>query len=189
MRVRGGALVKPNNYVGLYYHLSAGGVGSISIHFLAREKTKGEFNVFKSTLPWPLLVMTYIASLMSVWTFFAGPGAYYRGGLSYWFSEMTYFPMFVIFMYFSTNKIWLINAKRDYVTPSDCFCDRFNSKILRVTTGLIFLVASVPYVTSVMVSIGEAAQVATGGRINYAVVVLAIGLAMVLFTCIGGLLL
>ncbi len=150
------------------------------------KKRKGEFNVFKSTLPWPLLVMTYIASLMSVWTFFAGPGAYYRGGLSYWFSEMTYFPMFVIFMYFSTNKIWLINAKRDYVTPSDCFCDRFNSKILRVTTGLIFLVASVPYVTSVMVSIGEAAQVATGGRMNYAVVVLAIGLAMVLFTCIGG---
>ena len=47
-----------------------------------REKRKkGHYNVFKTTLPWPLLVMTYIASLMSVWVFFAGPGGYYRGGL------------------------------------------------------------------------------------------------------------
>lgn len=156
--------------------------------FVSWRETKkhGHHNVFKSTLAWPLLVMTYIASLMSVWTFFAGPGGYYRGGLSYWFSEMTYFPMFVVIMYFSTNKVWLINAKRNYTTPSDCFCDRFNSKALRVITGLVFLVASVPYVTSVMVSIGQAADVATGGRMNYTAVILIIGVAMVLFTCIGG---
>lgn len=155
------------------------------IAVLERRK-KGHHDVFKARLPWPLLVMTYIASLMSVWVFFAGPGGYYRGGLTYWFSEMTYFPMFVVFMYFSTNKIWLVNAKRNYTTPSDSFCDRFNSKALRVVTGIVFLIASIPYVTSVMVSIAEAAEVATGGAISYNAVVLVIGLAMVVFTCIGG---
>lgn len=150
------------------------------------RRKQGHHNVFKATLPWPLLVMTYIASLMSVWVFFAGPGGYYRGGLTYWFSEMTYFPLFVVVMYFSTNKVWLINAKRNYTTPSDCFCDRFNSKALRVITGLVFLVASIPYVTSVMVSIAQAADVATGGRMSYRAVVLVIGLCMVVFTSIGG---
>lgn len=150
------------------------------------KRKQGHHNVFKAALPWPLLVMTYIASLMSVWVFFAGPGGYYRGGLTYWFSEMTYFPLFVVVMYFSTNKIWLVNAKRNYTTPSDCFCDRFNSKTLRVVTGLIFLVASIPYVTSVMVSIAQAAEVATGGAVSYRAVILVIGLCMVLFTSIGG---
>lgn len=152
-----------------------------------REKRKkGHYNVFKTTLPWPLLVMTYIASLMSVWVFFAGPGGYYRGGLTYWFSEMTYFPIFVVIMYFSTNKVWIVNAKRNYVTPSDCFYDRYRSQALRIITGIIFLVASIPYVTSVMVSIAQAASVATGGRISYTAVVLIIGLAMVVFTAVGG---
>ena len=151
-----------------------------------QRRREGHFNVFKATLPWPLLVMTYIASLMSVWVFFAGPGGYYRGGLTYWFSEMTYFPMFVVAMYFSTNKIWVVNARRNYVTPSDCFYDRFRSPMLRIVTGIIFLAASIPYVTSVMVSIAQAASVATGGAMNYTAVVLVIGLARVVFTTVGG---
>ncbi len=55
--------------------------------------------------------MTYIASLMSTWVFFAGPGAYYRGGLGYWISEMSYIALFPIIAHFTMNKVWIINRE------------------------------------------------------------------------------
>ena len=45
--------------------------------------------------------MTYIASLMSTWVFFAGPGAYYRGGMGYWISEMSYIALFPFIAHFT----------------------------------------------------------------------------------------
>lgn len=60
-----------------------------------RKKAAGG-SLLTASVKWPVLVMTYIASLMSTWVFFAGPGAYYRGGLGYWISEMSYIALFPI---------------------------------------------------------------------------------------------
>ncbi len=147
---------------------------------------KKDSNIFKSQLSWPMAIMTYIASLMSTWLFFAGPGGYYRGGMVYWAAEMTWMPMFMILAHFVTNKVWAISRSRNYVTPSDFFCDRFKSPTLRIITALIFLISSLPYVTSVMASIAQGAVVASDGAISYNVVVLFIGMAMVIFTSVGG---
>ena len=68
-----------------------------------RQKNKG--SLLTASVPWPVLVMTYIASLMSTWVFFAGPGAYYRGGLGYWISEMSYIALFPIIAHFTMNKV------------------------------------------------------------------------------------
>ena len=72
-----------------------------------RNKAKG--SLLTASVPWPVLVMTYIASLMSTWVFFAGPGAYYRGGLGYWLSEMSYIALFPIIAHFTMNKVWVVN--------------------------------------------------------------------------------
>ncbi|MDL2226119.1 sodium:solute symporter family protein [Deltaproteobacteria bacterium OttesenSCG-928-M10] len=166
----------------LVYLLAAGFI----ISRREQKKLGGRFNLMKTELTWPFLVMTYIASLMSTWVFFAGPGGYYRGGFGYWLSEMSYFPLFMIICHFTMNKVWVINRQRDYITPSDFFYDRFKSPALRVITALIFLTASFPYVTSVMTAIASAATVATGGAINYQAVLLAIGGVMIVFTAVGG---
>lgn len=82
-----------------------------------RQKNKG--SLLTASVPWPVLVMTYIASLMSTWVFFAGPGAYYRGGLGYWLSEMSYIALFPIIAHFTMNKVWIVNQEKGgtLVTP------------------------------------------------------------------------
>ena len=151
-----------------------------------RQKNKG--SLLTASVPWPVLVMTYIASLMSTWVFFAGPGAYYRGGLGYWISEMSYIALFPIIAHFTMNKVWIVNQEKGgtLVTPADFYYERFKSNALRTILGIIFLVSAVPYVTSTLVAIAQAAQYATDGAINYRMAVIVIGLTMTIFVCIGG---
>ena len=151
-----------------------------------RNKAKG--SLLTASVPWPVLVMTYIASLMSTWVFFAGPGAYYRGGLGYWISEMSYIALFPIIAHFTMNKVWVVNQQKGgtLVTPADFYYERFKSPALRTILGIIFLVSSVPYVTSTLVAIAQAAQYATDGAINYRMAVIVVGLIMTIFVCIGG---
>lgn len=138
------------------------------------------------SIPWPFLVMTYLASLMSTWVFFAGPGGYYRGGLGYWISELSYIVLFPVIAHFTMNKVWLLNHARGYTTPADFYHDRFHSPVLRVLLALIFLVSSFPYIASVLVSIGQAAQVATGGAADYRAVICIVGATIIVYVMVGG---
>lgn len=139
------------------------------------------------SIRWPVLVMTYMASLMSTWVFFAGPGAYYRGGLGYWASELSYICLFPIIVHFVMNKVWTINSSRHYVTPADFYYDRFKSPLLRVLLSLIFLSASFPYVASVLIAIAKAAEIASGGTIGYEKVVVVVGIFIIAYVMVGGL--
>ncbi len=153
-----------------------------------REKKKSArgFLTAGGSIAWPFLVMTYLASLMSTWVFFAGPGGYYRGGLGYWLSEMSYIPLFPIIAHFTMNKIWVLNQARSYTTPADFYNDRFKSPVLRVLLGIIFLASSFPYIASVLVSIGSAASTATGGALNPQMVIGIVGVVIVVYVMIGG---
>lgn len=153
-----------------------------------REKNKSMrgFATAGGSIKWPILVMTYLASLMSTWVFFAAPGAYYRGGLVYWLSEMSYICLFPVIMHFVMNKVWIINSKRHYITPADFYDDRFKSPVLRIILALIFVSASFPYVTSVLIAIAKAAEIATGGAMEYNKVVIIFGIVIVAYVMIGG---
>ena len=151
-----------------------------------RAKSTGNMNTAKVSAPG--LIMTYAASLMSTWVFFAGPGAYSRGGIGYWISEMSYIALFPLVAHFSMNKVWIINREKghSFETPADFYYERYRSKLLTFILGCIFLSASLPYVTSVLVAIANAAQYATGGHISYRLAVFVVGLTMTIFVCIGG---
>ncbi len=146
-----------------------------------------DFSTGSGTIRWPFLVMTYIASLMSTWVFFAGPGAYYRGGFGYWASELSYICLFPVIVHFVMNKVWLINRSRHYTTPADIYYDRFKSPLLRFLLALIFLSASFPTVTSVLTAIAKASEIATGGQVNYRFILVIIGIVIIAYVMIGGL--
>lgn len=154
---------------------------------LHKQKTASGFATGGGSISWPVLVMTYLASLMSIWVFFAGPGAYYRGGIGYWASELSYICLFPVIMHFIMNKVWLVNHKRHYTTPADFFCDRFKSPALRVVLALIFMSASFPYVASVLISIAKASEIASDGAVSYNTVVIVVGLVIITYVMIGGL--
>lgn len=153
----------------------------------SRQKSARGFATAAGSIKWPILVMTYLASLMSTWVFFAGPGAYYRGGIGYWASELSYICLFPIIVHFVMNKVWVTNSIRHYITPADFYYDRFKSPLLRVILALIFLCASFPYVSSVLIAISKAAEIATGGAVSYRNVVILVGIFIVAYVMVGGL--
>lgn len=156
--------------------------------FIQKHRTKNteDFSTGSGTIRWPFLVMTYIASLMSTWVFFAGPGAYYRGGFGYWASELSYICLFPVIVHFVMNKVWLINRSRHYTTPADIYYDRFKSPLLRFILALVFLGASFPTVTSVLIAISKAAEIATGGAVKYQYILLITGIIIIIYVIIGG---
>ena len=85
------------------------------------KRDAGRVDLQGGRFKWPVMVMTYIASCMSVWVFFAGPGAYYRYGLGYFFSEMCIYSMFPIICYFTMTKVWLVNQQKHFTPPTDFF--------------------------------------------------------------------
>ncbi|MCD7922754.1 MAG: sodium:solute symporter family protein [Clostridiales bacterium] len=153
----------------------------------SKQKNARGFATAGGSIKWPILVMTYIASLMSTWVFFAGPGAYYRGGIGYWASELSYICLFPVVVHFVMNKVWITNSTRKYTTPADFYYDRFKSPLLRVLLALIFLSASFPYIASVLIAISKAAEIATGGAIAYRQVVIIVGVVIIAYVMIGGL--
>ena len=162
---------------------------AVAIYVTAKEKRQKQGgSLLTASVSWPILVMTYIASLMSTWVFFAGPGAYYRGGMGYWLSEMSYIALFPFIAHFTMNKVWIINQQKQgsFVTPADFFYERYKSPALRAILGVIFLACSFPYIASVLVAIAQAAQFATDGAINYRMAVIVVGLIMTIFVCVGG---
>ena len=156
-------------------------------NLMTKTKNARGFATAGGSIKWPILVMTYIASLMSTWVFFAGPGAYYRGGIGYWASELSYICLFPLIVHFVMNKVWVTNSIRKYTTPADFYYDRFKSPLLRIILALIFLSASFPYVASVLIAISKAAEIATGGAVAYQSVVIIVGVVIVAYVMIGGL--
>ena len=136
----------------------------VAVYVTVQDKKKAAGgSLLTASVKWPVLVMTYIASLMSTWVFFAGPGAYYRGGLGYWISEMSYIALFPIIAHFTMNKVWIINREMGgtFSTPADFYDARFKSRALRIILALIFLCASFPYIASVLGGVKSAATADT----------------------------
>ncbi len=163
-------------------------VAAVGIYAWRNQEIKTSQNYYtgRGSIGTLVLIMTYIASLMSTWVFFAGPGGYYRGGFVFYLSELSYIPLFPVVAYFVMNKVWLLNSRRNYVTPADVYDDRFRSPILRIILAIIFLVASLPYVASVLVAGGRAAEVASGGTISYHTVIVVMTLTMLVYVVLGG---
>ncbi|MDR1796326.1 MAG: sodium:solute symporter family protein [Clostridiales Family XIII bacterium] len=165
-------------------------VALISLGIYANRKTKQQsiqtYFTGKGEIRWYVLLMTYVAALMSTWVFFAGPGGYYRGGFVYWISELSYIPLFPVITYFVMNKVWLLNTQRGYVTPADLYDDRFKSPALRLVLGIVFMCVSLPYVASIFIACGRAAVIASGNDSLYMPIILFVGATTIVFICVGG---
>lgn len=153
-----------------------------------KKKSSGGQSLVHASIPWYVLLATYIASVTSVWLFFAAPGAYYRGGIGYWMSEMSYIPLFPVVAHFTANKVWIINKQAGgvYSTPSDFFDERYKSGLLRVLISAVMLCAAVPYIMECIAAIAQALEYATGGETSYAAACIIVGVVTTVFIFLGG---
>lgn len=145
-----------------------------------------DFYTASRTTPWFVLVMTYIASMVSVWLFFAGPGGSYRGGFAMFYVDLSAVPLVMIIMYFVTTKVWLLSTRKNYITMADVFCDRYDSKWLRLIIGILCLATSLPYIVAVLSASGQAVNVVSGGAVSVQTGLVIMGVVMVFYVLAGG---
>jgi SSS family solute:Na+ symporter len=135
-----------------------------------------------------VVFLTMIASAFSAFTFLGGGGIAYDLGISgivivagVAFIDM---PALVII----GERIWKMSKRgKDYVTPADLLCDRFDdNSLLRILVALIAVGFTVFYVTIQFTGMGLVLNVLTDGLISRELAAVIIGIVMAVYIAIGG---
>ena len=115
-----------------------------------------------------VLLFTTFATLLSAFTFFAGPNLAYAQGPE-WILVMGTMDgiLFAILWYLIGYKQWLIGQQHGYVTLPEMLGDRFGSTQLRGLVAGVSLFWLFPYVMLQQMGAGEALVGLTDGAVPY----------------------
>ncbi|MFA9516244.1 sodium:solute symporter [Halopenitus sp. H-Gu1] len=115
-----------------------------------------------------VLLFTTFATLLSAFTFFAGPNIAYATGPE-WILVMGVMDgiIFAILWYVIGYKQWIIGRRHGYMTLGEMLGDRFGSSGLRALVAGISLMWLFPYVMLQQMGAGEAITGLTDGTIPY----------------------
>ncbi len=133
------------------------------------DRTAEDFYLASRTLGTVVLLFTTFATLLSAFTFFAGPNLAYHNGPE-WILVMGVMDgiIFAILWYVVGYKQWLLGRQYDYVTLGEMLGDRFGSRTLRGLVAGISLLWLFPYVMLQQVGAGTALEALTDGAVSYA---------------------
>lgn len=132
-----------------------------------------------------VLFFAMLATKFSGNTFFGLPGQSYRVGLM----AVTLIPFTIaISLGFLTYapRLYVLSKKYDYLTPSDFYADRFNSRLLRFLTALFLIITVIPYLMIQTTAMGHAFVGFTGGRYSFATGVIYIFAGMLIYVLLSG---
>ncbi|SFS44527.1 sodium:solute symporter family protein [Halostagnicola kamekurae] len=145
------------------------------------DRTAEDFYLASRTVGTVVLLFTTFATLLSAFTFFAGPNMAYAWGPE-WILVMGLMDgiIFAVLWYVVGYKQWLLGQRYDYVTLGEMLGDRFASSGLRGLVAGISLVWLFPYVMLQQVGAGTALEALTDGAVSYA---MGAGLLTVFMIC------
>ncbi len=151
------------------------------------ERTAEDFYLASRTVGTIVLLFTTFATLLSAFTFFAGPNLAYLHGPE-WLLVMGVMDglIFAILWYVIGYKQWLLGQQRDYVTLGEMLGDRFGSRRLRGLVAGFSLLWLFPYVMLQQVGAGTALEALTEGAIPFAAGAGLITVFMILYVVIAG---
>ena len=132
-----------------------------------------------------VLFFAMLATKFSGNTFFGLPGQSYRVGLI----AVTLIPFTIaISLGFLTYapRLYVLSKKYDYLTPSDYYADRFDSRVLRFWTALFLIITVIPYLMIQTAAMGHAFVGFTGGRYSFATGVIYIFAGMLIYVLLSG---
>ena len=134
-----------------------------------------------------VLLFTTFATLLSAFTFFAGPNIAYAQGPE-WILVMGVMDgiLFALLWYLIGYKQWLVGRKQGYVTLSEMLGDRFGSTGLRGLVAGVSLFWLFPYVMLQQMGAGEALAGLTGGALPYWAGAALITAFMILYVVLAG---
>ncbi|WP_247002434.1 sodium:solute symporter family protein [Halosolutus gelatinilyticus] len=167
------------------YLLLALAIGLVA--YRVTERNAEDFYLASRTLGTIVLLFTTFATLLSAFTFFAGPNIAYHQGPE-WILVMGMMDgiIFAILWYVIGYKQWLLGRQYGYVTLGEMLGDRFASRRLRGLVAGISLLWLFPYVMLQQVGAGTALQALTDGAVPYAVGAGLITAFMILYVVVAG---
>lgn len=132
-----------------------------------------------------VLFFAMLATKFSGNTFFGLPGQAYRVGLI----SVTLIPFTIAitlgFISYAP-RLYVLSKKYDYLTPSDFYADRFNSRLLRFWTAFFLILTIIPYLMIQTTAMGHAFVGFTGGRYSFATGVIYIFAVMLMYVLLSG---
>ncbi|MDL0130895.1 sodium:solute symporter family protein, partial [Halobacterium salinarum] len=134
-----------------------------------------------------VLLFTTFATLLSAFTFFAGPNIAYANGPE-WILVMGLMDgvLFGLLWYVLGYRQWLLGKANGYVTLGEMLGDRFGSRGLRGLVAGVSIFWLFPYVMLQQIGAGEALVGLTGGAVPYWAGAGFITLFMVVYVAISG---
>lgn len=147
-----------------------------------------DYFVADGTLSSLIIFLTGIGTAFSAFTFLGSGGITYDLGIAgiviIGAIAVADFPAMVIV----GEKFWKISKMgKDYVTPSDLLCDRFDdSKILRVLVAAVAVLFSFFYITIQFKGMGLVLNILSGGFVPENVAIAYVGIFMAIYIAVGG---
>lgn len=162
-------------------------VASIALFARGKGTKSGEgFFLADRSIGWVFLGFTIFASWMSTFAFLGSPGLYFKIGTTWYLPHSFLVVASPLLMWIIGRRLWTLSREKKYVTPSDFFRDRYQSKTLGYTVAVVCIVALVPYCAIQLIGVGKAIHAGTGGAVPYWSGVLVAALGVSFYSSIGG---
>jgi SSS family solute:Na+ symporter len=167
------------------YMLVALAVGLVA--YRVTDRSAEDYYLADRGLGTGVLLFTTFATLLSAFTFFAGPNIAYASGPE-WILVMGLMDgvLFGLLWYFLGYRQWLLGQRKGYVTLGEMLGDRFGSRTLRGLVAAVSIFWLFPYVMLQQIGAGEALVGLTGGAVPYWAGAGLITLFMVVYVGISG---
>jgi SSS family solute:Na+ symporter len=167
------------------YMLAALAVGVVA--YRVTDRTAEDYYLAGRGLGTVVLLFTTFATLLSAFTFFAGPNIAYANGPE-WILVMGLMDgvLFGLLWYFLGYRQWLLGRENGYVTLGEMLGDRFGSKRLRGLVAAVSIFWLFPYVMLQQIGAGEALVGLTDGAVPYWAGAGFITLFMVAYVALSG---
>ncbi|MDR2136809.1 MAG: sodium:solute symporter family protein, partial [Synergistaceae bacterium] len=150
------------------------------------DKSAKDFFVASRTLGFIALFFTYTATYLSASAFLGTGGFLYRHGVSYWSMGPYTQALGGILLYVFGSRIWLLGKKFDMYSPGDLFEQYYQSKFLKIVTGITVAAFVIPYIQIQLSGAGWIVEHVTYNAISYFTGATITGLVVLVYVYLGG---
>ncbi|MDR2527778.1 MAG: sodium:solute symporter family protein [Synergistaceae bacterium] len=150
------------------------------------DKSAKDFFVASRTLGFIALFFTYTATYHSASAFLGTGGFLYRHGMSYWAMGPYTQALGGILLYIFGSRIWLLGKKFDMYSPGDLFEMYYQSKFLKMITGITVAAFVIPYIQLQLAGSGWLVEHVTRKEIGYFAGATITGIVVLIYVYLGG---
>lgn len=114
-----------------------------------------------------VLYLTVVATYHSAFAFLGSGGFFYTHGIGFW-AAGTWTVLVGAITYVLGTRIWALGKAFGYMTPADMLADFYESEAVRVVVALVSVLFTILYIQVQAQGLGYIIEVASGGRISFA---------------------